>query len=236
MFGLLVSRKIRSRQEPAATKSDRRPGREKDLESTNARAGRSCPSTQNGSKSLVRVTETALPAKSSRQPIARMPVAAPTSLYGAYRIDQEVGKLVLGQPHRIDVLASRAIDDRRAIETSLIKGVNSTELDEKAQSRAREALEEYGFVARQCAALLLAPDAYERSSAARALGEIKSPGGLTIFAGRPLRLGVNRSQSSGSEHWRIETAVGDWGAPGHRQNASGCTQLIIKPHAECMFS
>jgi HEAT repeat protein len=110
-----------------------------------------------------------------------MPVAAPTSLYGAYRIDQEVGKLILGQPHRIDVLASRAIDDRRAIETSLIKGVTSTDHDEKAQSRAREALEEYGFVARQCAALLLAPDAYERSSAARALGEINSPAALPFL-------------------------------------------------------
>ena len=27
---------------------------------------------------------------------------------GAYRVDQEVGKLVLGQAHRMDVLASRA--------------------------------------------------------------------------------------------------------------------------------
>ena len=36
------------------------------------------------------------------------------------------------------------VDDRRAIETSLIKGVNSTELDESSRRRAREALEEYG--------------------------------------------------------------------------------------------
>jgi len=177
IFGLLVSRRIRSRQEPVSKNSVAVSGQ--NLESANA-AQVNTP-TQSGSKSLVRVAEMALSPKSSRQPIARMPVAAPTSLYGAYRIDQEVGKLVLGQPHRIDVLASRAIDDRRAIETSLIKGVNSTELDEKAQSRAREALEEYGFVARQCAALLLAPDAYERSSAARALGEIKSPTALPFL-------------------------------------------------------
>ncbi len=179
IFGLLVSRKIRSKQEQVSTTTVASASGQ-DVESANA-AQVAKTDAQSGSKSLVRVAETALPAKSPRQSIARMPVAAPTSLYGAYRIDQEVGKLVLGQPHRIDVLASRAIDDRRAIETSLIKGVNSTELDEKAQSRAREALEEYGFVARQCAALLLAPDAYERSSAARALGEIKSPTALPFL-------------------------------------------------------
>lgn len=178
MFGLLVSRKIRSRQEPVSTTSAASASGQ-DLEGANA-GQVATANNQSGSKSLVRVTDTALTAK-ARQPVARMPVAAPTSLYGAYRIDQEVGKLILGQPHRIDVLASRAVDDRRAIETSLIKGVNSTELDEKAQTRAREALEEYGFVARQCAALLLAPDAYERSSAARALGEIKSPTALPFL-------------------------------------------------------
>ncbi|MCA1604848.1 MAG: HEAT repeat domain-containing protein, partial [Acidobacteria bacterium] len=110
-----------------------------------------------------------------------MPVAGPVSLYGAYRIDQEVGKLLLGQPHRIDVLSSRAVEDRRAIETSLIKGVNSPELDESSQRRAREALEEYGFVARQCATLLLAPDAFDRSSAAKTLGDIKSGAALPFL-------------------------------------------------------
>jgi HEAT repeat protein len=178
MFGLLVSRKIRSRQ-PVSKTSVANAGAQ-DLEGANA--GQVVTgNNQTGSMSLMRVADTARSANPSRQPVARMPVAAPSSLYGAYRIDQEVGKLILGQPHRIDVLASRAVDDRRAIETSLIKGVNSTELDEKAQTRAREALEEYGFVARQCAALLLAPDAYERSSAARALGEIKSPTALPFL-------------------------------------------------------
>jgi HEAT repeat protein len=176
IFGILVSRKMRSRQENASKKS---------LAVVNAQNSESALSSTSGnssnSQSLVKATETSVSAKSSRQSVARMPVAAPTSLYGAYRIDQEVGKLILGQPHRIDVLASRAIDDRRAIETSLTKGVNSTEVGEKAQGRAREALEEYGFVARQCAALLLAPDAFERTSAARALGEIKSPTALPFL-------------------------------------------------------
>ncbi len=81
----------------------------------------------------------------------------------------------------MDVLASRAIDDRRAIETSLVKGVNAPDLDESAKRRAREALEEYGFVARQCATLLLAPDAFERTSAARSLGEIKSEAALPFL-------------------------------------------------------
>ncbi|HEX8843708.1 MAG TPA: HEAT repeat domain-containing protein [Pyrinomonadaceae bacterium] len=101
-------------------------------------------------------------------------VVAPVqpALFGAYRVDQEVGKLVLGQPHRLDVLSSRAPDDRRAIETSLLKALNSPEAGEEGQRKAREALEEYGFVARQCASLLLAHNAYDRASSARVLGDI----------------------------------------------------------------
>lgn len=111
----------------------------------------------------------------------RQGALVPAVLFGAYRVDQEVGKLILGQPHRMDVLASRATDDRRAVETSLLKAMNSQELDEDGRRRAREALEEYGFVARQCAALLLASNAYERASAARTLGEIKSPASLQFL-------------------------------------------------------
>ena len=118
---------------------------------------------------------------SSAQKAAGLPVAGPTSLYGAYRIDQEVCKLILGQPHRADVLASRAIEDRRAIETSLIKGINAFDVDEGARRRARTALEEYGFVARQCAALLLSADPFDRTSAARCLGEIKSEAALPFL-------------------------------------------------------
>jgi HEAT repeat protein len=116
-----------------------------------------------------------------RKSVARVNVATPASLFGAYRVDQEVGKLVMGQAHRTDVLSSRAPEDRRAIETSLLKVLSSIGADEDEGRRAREALEEYGFVARQSALLLLAPDPYERTSAARMLGEIKSPAALPFL-------------------------------------------------------
>lgn len=109
------------------------------------------------------------------------PVDVEPSAYGAYRIDQEVGKLVLGKPHRMDVMASRIADDRRAIEASLVKALDSFDSDEDGRLRAREALEEYGFVARQSALMLLGRDAWERSSAARTLGQIESPSSLTFL-------------------------------------------------------
>lgn len=108
-------------------------------------------------------------------------VSAPAALFGAYRVDQEVGKLVLGQPHRMDVLASRAPDDRRAIETSLLKAMSASETGEDGRRRARQALEEYGFLARHSASLLLAQDACERASAARTLGEIGQPAALPFL-------------------------------------------------------
>lgn len=100
------------------------------------------------------------------------------SAFGAYRIDQEVGKLVLGKPHRMDVMASRAADDRRAIENSLIKSLTAHDVDAAGRQRARRALEDYGFVARQCALMLQGRDAWERSSAARVLGQIGSDASL----------------------------------------------------------
>ncbi len=109
------------------------------------------------------------------------PVEVETSIYGAYRIDQEVAKLVLGKAHRMDVMASRASDDRRAIEASLVKAIESWDTDSDARRRAREALEEYGFVARQSAMMLMGRDAWERSSAARTLGQIGSPSSLTFL-------------------------------------------------------
>ncbi len=112
---------------------------------------------------------------------ARQNGLVPTALFGAYRVDQEIGKLLLGQPHRIDVLASRAPDDRRAMETSLLKALDSPEIDEDGKRRAREALEDYGYVARQSAALLLSTDAYERASAARVLGEVQSATSLPFL-------------------------------------------------------
>ena len=116
----------------------------------------------------------------ARRAATHLTLATPDSLYGAYRIDQEVGKVILGQPHRIDVLSSRAPGDRRAIETSLVKIIGSS-AEEGERRLACEALEEYGFVARECAAMLLAPDAYERTSAARSLGKIKSPAALPFL-------------------------------------------------------
>src|SRR5207244_5101956 len=98
-----------------------------------------------------------------------------------YRIDQEVGKLVLGKPHRMDVMASRVPDDRRAIEASLVKALESPDNGEEGRMRALQALEEYGFVARQSAALLLGRDAWERSSAARTLGQMGSPASLPFL-------------------------------------------------------
>ncbi len=105
----------------------------------------------------------------------------PAILYGAYRVDQEVGKLVLGQPHRMDVLASRSQDDRLSMEASLLKALRSVDTDEDGRRRARLALEDYGFVARQSAAVLLGRDACERVSAARVLGEVGSAGAIQFL-------------------------------------------------------
>jgi HEAT repeat protein len=109
------------------------------------------------------------------------PVEVEPSVYGAYRIDQEVGKLVVGKAHRMDVMASRAGDDRRAIEASLVKALESSDTGEDGRRRARQALEEYGFVARQSAMMLMGRDAWERSSAARTLGQIGSQSSLTFL-------------------------------------------------------
>ena len=130
-----------------------------------------------GTHALERVGE-----KSERKPEARPSYAnAPAVEFGAYRIDQEVGKLVEGQPHSIEVLASRASEDRRAIETSLVKVLSAVETTEQGRRRVRQALEDYGFVARQSATLLLSSDSYERVSAARILGQVKSRASLPFL-------------------------------------------------------
>lgn len=117
----------------------------------------------------------------NNQAVAVPGAPAAAVLYGAYRMDQEVGKLVLGQTHRLDVLGSRAPDDRRAMETSLFKALKAPDTDEAGRRRARQALEEYGFVARHSATLLLSRDAYERASAAQTLGEIRSAASLPFL-------------------------------------------------------
>src|SRR5215212_6719907 len=113
-------------------------------------------------------------AKQERHPEAKTKAGVPSFLYGSYRIDQEVASLVAGGPHGIEVLASRATDDRRAAETSLLKALRAPETDEDGRRRARIALEDYGFVARSCAALLLGGETFERVSAAQALGDMQS--------------------------------------------------------------
>jgi HEAT repeat protein len=183
LFGLFVSRRLRSRHAIAQAAEDAptTDSEEADWVENQTVEGRIRVQPEARTEALVKSNGAAGANTPSRQAGGRTSVAGPTTLFGAYRIDQEVGKLILGQPHRMDVLASRASDDRRAIETSLTKGVNATDLDESARSRARGALEEYGFVARQCASLLLAPDPFERTSAARSLGAIKSETALPFL-------------------------------------------------------
>ena len=131
-------------------------------------------------------TRKAASAPATRENEARERRAAPREpaaddshqAFGAYRIDQEVGKLVLGKAHRMDVLGSRVSEDRRAIEASLIKSLRAGDADREGRERARRALEDYGFVARQSALLLEGRDAWERSSAARVLGQIGSSSSL----------------------------------------------------------
>jgi HEAT repeat protein len=117
--------------------------------------------------------------KHERKPVGYQHM--PAVIFGAYRIDQEVEKLIQGQPHSIEVLAARATDDRRAVETSLVKALQSHALGEDERRRARAALEEYGFVARQSATLLLASEAYDRTMAARVLGQIRSAAALPFL-------------------------------------------------------
>jgi HEAT repeat protein len=101
--------------------------------------------------------------------------------FGPYRIDQEVARLVQGKSHNVEIIASRSSNDRRAVETSLLKSLRAQETDEDGRRRARTALEDYGFVARSCAALLLGAESFERASAARTLGEMKSAHALPFL-------------------------------------------------------
>jgi HEAT repeat protein len=120
-------------------------------------------------------------AQPARAAESKSHMADPSFLYGSYRIDQEVASLVAGGAHSIEVLASRATDDRRAVETSLLKALRAHETDEDGRRRTRMALEDYGFVARACAALLLGGETFERVSAARALGDMKSAQALPFL-------------------------------------------------------
>jgi len=173
LAGLLVFRKVRTKENAhkvAAAHPHRRNSRgEHTPEFTNANT------TLEPSMVEERRIQTLQPAQQWEKPGVEVEV------FGAYRIDQEVGKLVSGKPHRMDVMASRAADDRRAIEASLIKALEASDTTEDGRRRVRQALEEYGFVARQSASMLMGRDAWERSSAARALGQIGSESSLSFL-------------------------------------------------------
>src|SRR5262245_30493961 len=129
LIGLLVFRKVRAAQrakEIAELKSSR------SMRPEHAPAASTQSPEHRVHESMVRTPQ-------------NFPTAAPTvefepPTYGAYRIDQEVGKLVLGKPHRMDVMASRVPEDRRAIEASLIKALASYDTGEEGRRRVREAL------------------------------------------------------------------------------------------------
>ena len=177
LTGLLVFKKVRAEQKAREIETAR-PIR-KTSRSQNASVTPSeRPQDILSNESLVQLPEAPQLWEKSEKP---QPIESEASAYGAYRVDQEVGKLVLGKPHRMDVMASRVADDRRAIEASLVKALDSHDSDEDGRRRAREALEEYGFVARQSALMLLGRDAWERSSAARTLGQIGSQSSLTFL-------------------------------------------------------
>jgi HEAT repeat protein len=152
---LLVARTVRFRNVSAGSES----GSDTPGEQTKARKGR---------------TGSASGSDPERKASSGSAVKTPASIFGAYRIKHEVAKLVLSHPYGVEILSSRAPEDMRAIETALLNFVISPESTDEERSRAREGLEKYGFVARYCAALLRAPDPFERTLAARSLGQMGS--------------------------------------------------------------
>jgi HEAT repeat protein len=159
MVGLLVTRRVRP-----SSRSDLNHNSNGKNVSVSEREGTASRSTKS----------------TSAEAAARQPVKAASSPYSAYRIDQEVRKRVLGSPYGAAVLFSRVPEDRRAIETSLLRSVTFSETDDERR-RSREALEQYGFVARHCATLLAATNAFDRTSAARTLGEIGATSALPFL-------------------------------------------------------
>ncbi len=174
LVGLIVFKKIRAKKEAAEFESAKQQTR------TSRLATRSSTAPEAEPREPIMADERRARVEAVQQWENPQP-ASEASVYGAYRIDQEVGRLVLGKPHRMDVMASRATDDRRAIESSLVKALDGFDATEETRGRVRRALEEYGFVARQSATLLLGRDAWERSSAARMLGQICSQASLPFL-------------------------------------------------------
>lgn len=165
MVGLLVTRRIRLSSETALNHNSN---------GKNASASQRDRTDSRSKKSAASFTG------SSIEPAARQPLTTRSSPYSAYRIDQEVRKRVLGSQYGAAVLASRVPEDRRAIETSLLRSVTFSDTDDERR-RAREALEQHGFVARHCATLLSATNAFDRTSAARTLGEIGAASALPFL-------------------------------------------------------
>ncbi len=174
LVGLIVFKKISAKKEAAEFE------RVQPQTQTSRSAARSSTPTVTSPREPVMSDERRARVEAVQQ-LENPQTASEASAYGAYRIDQEVGKLALGKPHRMDVMASRATDDRRAIEGSLVKALDGADATEESRGRVRRALEEYGFVARQSATLLLGRDAWERSSAARMLGQICSKASLPFL-------------------------------------------------------
>lgn len=103
--------------------------------------------------------------------------APPAAPAGSQMID----KLVLDNAHRADVMDSRSPEDRQVIEASLINLITDAHTMPEDRKRARLTLEEYGFVAQQCANLLTGRSAWERASAARSLAQIGSQSSLPFL-------------------------------------------------------
>lgn len=113
--------------------------------------------------------------------VASAPAPIPLVTFGAFQVDREVAKLLQNQAVRLDVLGSRAPEDRLALEAALMKNFRATDADENFKRKVRVTLEEYGFVARMSASLLLAPEACDRASSARSLGELQTPVALPFL-------------------------------------------------------
>jgi hypothetical protein len=122
--------------------------------------------------------ETVVPEVTATVTLRTSPVSQ-SPMVGEPNVRQEtegsaISKLILDNTHRADVMNSRAPEDRKAIESSLLNILSAAETSDDERSRAREALEQYGFVAQYNATLLKGRGAWQRSSAARALGNIGS--------------------------------------------------------------
>jgi HEAT repeats len=129
--------------------------------------------------------ETVIPEATAMVPVSTSQELPPPAVNETAARKQTMGsaisKLVLDNTHRADVMNSRAPEDRKAIESSLLNIINAAETSDDECRRAREALEQYGFVAQHNATLLKGQDAWERSSAARALGTIGSKSSLPFL-------------------------------------------------------